>query len=141
MGCFVVAWLWANVAFVILGVCIAFVANETGNYVCTNERDAPIAALSDSHNTTGSFFLGAGFIDSQLTYYYFTNVDGAIHSESITADSAYIYEDQEDHPYRAEFQAHIAPGWNSFTLTDGGAICATDFHIPPGSVDKTYKVG
>ena len=135
--------LWVIVGAVI-GLVVAFIINvvvssENQTY-CSDEVDTPLVALNDSHATQGSFFLGSGLVDSKLTYFYFTRKNGAIRSGSIETSTVVIFEDQSDHPYQATFTGHINPAWNLWTLGIAGD-CETDFHVPPDSVDKGYKVG
>ena len=113
---------------------------------CEANRAATLVDLFDATGPSGHFFLGTGFVNDQLTYFYFTKEGDYYVSHRETF--AHIYEDADGSPTVQTFTyelpgpvilGHALPGeWFAFNT---GWRCSTDFHVPPGTVMSGYRVG
>lgn len=56
----------------------------------TAESEQAIYALSDNTEASGSFFLGSGYVGSDLSYFYVIETDKGKHVESVTREHAFV---------------------------------------------------
>lgn len=120
-------------------------ANVQGT--CTITQKEQLVDLFDNTGPQGHFYLGSGYVNQRLTFFYFTKQDGYITYHQTTF--AYIYEDNPEIPYVVISQYHLPspnflgrkwPGeW--FAITSGDWQCSTDFHVPSKTVMNNYRVG
>lgn len=108
------------------------------------ETRQELRALGNSSSTSGSFFLGSGYVDERLTFSYITRDEkGGNRLESDEANDVVVYEDSEDQAYRLQPTKIVdgdwwwlAPGVTGLTV-DVGTV---EFHIPEGSIDSSYTI-
>jgi len=100
-----------------------------------------IVALKDNNNlSTGYFFIGSGYIDSDLYYYYFTeNKDGGKDFYSVKAEKTTLYDDEKKETAYIETKQmrNSNPIINFFFITDRQE---QEIHIPEGSIDYSFSV-
>ena len=61
----------------------------------TSVDRTPIVALKDNNNRAGHFFIGGGYVESDLYYYYFTETENqGKEFHKIEADDIIIYDDE-----------------------------------------------
>jgi len=104
-----------------------------------NEKES-IVALKDNSLSTGHFFIGSGYIDSDLYYYYFTeNEDGGKDFHSIEATKATLYDDEEkETAYIKTIKMRNSNSIiNFFFITNRQK---QEIHIPEGSIDYSFSV-
>ena len=124
--------------FILMGSLIigqAFKADEIYN----TEKES-IIALKDNNLPTGDFFVGSGYIDSDLYYYYFTeNEDGGKEFHSVKAKEVTLYDDvkKETAYIETKEMRNSNPIINFFFITDKQK---QEIHIPEGSVDYSFSV-
>jgi hypothetical protein len=99
-----------------------------------------IIALKDNNLSVGHFFIGSGYIDSDLYYYYFTeNEDDGKEFYSVKAKEVTLYDDvnKETAYIETKKMRNSNPIINFFFITDREK---QEIHIPEGSVDYSFSV-
>ena len=99
-----------------------------------------IIALKDNNLSTGYSFVGSGYIDSNLYYYYFTeDKDGGKDFHSVEAKRTTLYDDgnKENAYIEIKKMRNSNPIINFFFITDRQE---QEIHIPEGSIDYSFSV-
>lgn len=141
-GSFFVSALFSVVG--ILGVTVVFMVISMALPGTPGETRQELRALGNSSSTSGSFFLGSGYVDERLTFSYITRDEkGGNRLESDEANDVVVYEDSESEAYRLQPTKIVdgdwwwlAPGITGLTV-DVGTV---EFHIPEGSIDSSYTI-
>lgn len=104
-----------------------------------SEKDENLVALTTSEKTSGSFFLASGYSDEEQTFSFLSMAeDGGVRLGEVYADSAVVYEDEQDKPFYTTYTWIKYDPWIS---PFGSNIDYTySFHIPEGSIVSTYEV-
>lgn len=101
--------------------------------------DTKIVALKDNQNANGSFYIGSGYVDEDLYYYYAIETEFGYKTEKIRADNAYIkYTDGDAH-----IEKHEGTFANeSLNLWVGVCICNDRYIIycPEGTITNEFDV-
>jgi uncharacterized membrane protein len=140
-GEFVVASLivimWA-VALVILFVTISSaVCDATCDKTWYTYDDTKIYALQDDVLEQGRFFLGSGYIDSRLKYFYVEDTEIGYVIRNVNADNTYIqYTDGE---YHMETQSYKFNHWLPKLIAIPFSARQI-FYIPEGSIVQNYTI-
>lgn len=94
-----------------------------------------MVALKDNTSISGSFFLGCGNIDSEMTYVYAVETDKGIVTKTIEKDRYDVYIKYTDgQPYVEYWDGEDDP-WR---LPSESAYYV--FYVPEGSVINTYEI-
>ena len=98
----------------------------------------PIYSTQDGTAVEGSFFLGTGYIDTYMTYLFYTGDDiGGFQRQMIRADNVYIFRDS-DAPYMKKETRWIT------TPISGVSVCTptdiVELHIPKNTLIKDIVV-
>lgn len=105
-----------------------------------NIEKESIIALKDNNLSTGHFFIGSGYINSDLYYYYFTeNEDGGKDFHSIEATETTLYDDEKKETayIKTKEMRNSNPIINFFFITNRQE---QEIHIPEGSIDYSFSV-
>ena len=105
-----------------------------------NTEKESIVALKDNNLSVGHFFVGSGYIDSDLYYYYFTeNEDDGKEFHSVKAKEVILYDDvnKETAYIETKKMRNSNPIINFFFITDREK---QEIHIPEGSIDYSFSV-
>ena len=111
---------------------------------------AKIVALSDSKSVEGSFFLGSGYVQEEVRYFfYFETPDGGKKLTSLPADAVTIYEEDRKDAFFAEV-AKAQPEHRSRLVEFFAPEVAEDMfenkqisyaiHIPKGSIKENINL-
>lgn len=85
-------------AFLVASIVLLVPAGIVGTTDGDSTTDE-LQAISLSRDTEGSFFLGTGYIDGVLEYYYYAkNDDGSYRLETVMAENATIIESNSETP-------------------------------------------
>lgn len=107
------------------------------DYVKVNEIE--ISALKDNNNMSGNFFIGIGYIDEEMNYYYVENTEKGKIVKKIDANNVYIVEDNEEQPRIEEYKAQFK---NEKWLLIA-ANCNNSYkkiYIPENSITNEYNI-
>lgn len=96
--------------------------------------------LQDASSTTGSFFLGIGNLNGDLSFSYYVTENG--YAVPQTVDSAYnnvrVYQDS-DTPYVIETVA-TSHFWTGSPFNGASTPPEFDFHVPKGTIKQDYSL-
>ena len=127
------------IAFVaMLLVCLMSGAIMTATVPLKEARvEKPIYALADNNAISGSFFLGSGYVDEDLQYYYVEDTGLGKHVTSVTAERSYIV-DSNIPTLTVVFYdwENKAYDWLGMCLKKNDYI----FAIPAGSIISNYSI-
>lgn len=105
-----------------------------------------LETLADGSNTTGSFFLGSGYIDEKPAFtFYRKTSSGRYVLDSVFASDAEIVQDNS-HPRMEDLCDDYSdtPAWFSWPMSaDDYVDCDGDeitFYVPQGSITNTYTL-
>ena len=105
-----------------------------------NTEKESIVALKDNNLSTGQFFVGSGYMDSNLYYYYFTkNEDEGKDFHSVEAEKTTLYDDEKKETayIKTKKMRNSNPIINFFFITDRQE---QEIHIPEGSIDYSFSI-
>lgn len=106
-------------------------------YIKTNEIE--ISALNDKSNISGNFFIGTGYIEEEINYYYVENTEKGKIIKNIEADNVYIVEDNEEKPriekYNAQYKNKIC---NLIAKNYNNSY--KKIYIPENSITNEYNI-
>lgn len=127
------AWLCVLVSLFV-ATCVAkteWVPVETTN----------ISALNDSASTYGRFFLGSGYVNEELQYYFIKETEKGKIAGSIDADNAYIIESNTETPRIERWEERIADDiWLWFTISKELGVSEYRIYIPENSVTTDFNI-
>jgi hypothetical protein len=133
---------------IIVGGLFGFIAAEAVGQVapgaCVHQVNMPLVDLFDTTGPQGHFYLGSGYINNKLTYFYYTKEsDGHYQINDVEGSLGRIYEDSPAQPYVNTATYEVKPGIWDFLAggATGDHTCTTDFHVPANSVQQGYHVG
>ena len=134
MGLLIATMVTFLLLFISITVGIEFPADEIYNV-----EETPIVALKDNSGSTGHFFLGGGYVKSDLYYYYFTeNDDKGKEFHKIDADETIIYDDEKNNPHiEIRHSRNSNPIIRFFFIT---YKTETLIHVPEGSINYSFSV-
>jgi hypothetical protein len=93
-----------------------------------------IESLKDGSVTTGSFILGSGSVNGYDVYIYYTkNEQGGYIRSHVDASMSIIYMDENERPYLVKHFIETNRLHKQFES-------AYSFHVPNGTVTKTFNV-
>lgn len=130
----VMTLLFGGLLAIISNVALAGVV-DTQTVVVSNQ----LSTLQDGSQTTGSFFLGSGYVDGEQVFSYYEKRGGAFYLDSIDADHAKVVESNEtprvEHTCKKSdniwFSVFTGKCWNNWDYT---------FYVPKGSVATNYTL-
>ena len=97
-----------------------------------------IIALKDSAGNSGSFFLGSGYIDDDLYYYYAAETERGYKVDKIKASNCYTrYSD--DTPRIEEYKAVGFKNWYDYIYAMP-SVSYKVVYIPEGSITNVFEV-
>ena len=130
------------IMFFLVGILVAFILSaiwEDAPVEIITSTDHEIVALQDNLELKGSFFLGSGYVDNELSYAYMRYVDGCGYKiETVDASNAYV-EFTDKQPYVSIVSYQFKDKWrNYFTVpyNSGDAF----FYVPEGSILQNYNI-
>jgi hypothetical protein len=147
LGCAVtfLSWVIAALLLLLTTLIFAMIAEDCCGRVETRTEQIEMYALSDSQDIYGQFgFLGSGYIDEELTYYYVVQEKDEYGREcfdvkSIDADDAgIIYIADNEKPYMLQSYYKYDNGF--FGSMFGEQTGKIYFYVPKGSIIEQYKV-
>ena len=122
-------------AFIVCG--LAFIPGY--KYELSNVQS--ISALEDNSTVKGNFYLGSGYVDEELKYYYMVSEQGGKKFSYAEADKAVIYEGYKKarvETYTAVYKSDIAKFL--FFSKDTPHSDQYKFYVPKDSVTNEYNV-
>ena len=113
---------------------LAFTSDEV-----YNTEETPICALSDNSNLNGSFFLGSGYVEENMYYYYLTeNNDGSKTMRKISAMGTPVDDTETENPrIVTEYTRNSSPVVRFFFFTYNETH---KIYIPPKSIKYSYNI-
>ena len=147
LGCAITILCWIISALLLVLVTLIFgiIAEDCCGRVETRTEQMEMYALSDSQDIYGQFgFLGSGYIDEELTYYYAVQEKDEYGREcfdvnSIDAnDAGIIYIEDGEKPYM--LQSYYKYNSKFFSSIFGEQTGKIYFYVPKGSIIEQYKV-
>ena len=125
-------------SFVLIGIA-SILASSCAEIEYSVVSDTKIIALKDNQNANGSFYIGSGYVDEDLYYYYAIETEFGYKTEKIRADNVYIkYTDGEAH-----IEKHEGAFANeSLSFWIGACICDDRYIIycPEGTITNEFDV-
>lgn len=97
-----------------------------------------IIALKDNAGVSGSFFLGSGYIDDDLYYYYAAETERGYKVNKLRADNCYT-QYSDDAPRIEEYEATGFKRWYHYIY----AIPSDSYYvvyIPEGSITNVFEI-
>ena len=139
-----VSWVIAALLLLLIVSIMLGVAND-GVKIESRTEQITMHALSDSSDIHGRFgFLGSGYIDEELTYYYVVQEKDeygreCFEVESISAkDAGIVYIAEGEKPYLLQsYYVYESKFFDSIFGEQTGKIY---FYVPEGSIVENYKV-
>lgn len=124
-----------------VGLFLSIIPDVVGKlpYECIQSQTQSLELLRDGSGISGQFYIGSGYVNSYLAYYYYTqDSDGAIEGNSLQANEVKVYQDDRTHPRIETFSYHLTGIWGFFFTPMHG--CTYIIHIPPGSINNSYQL-
>lgn len=132
---FAIAFYVATLAFLItmfFGVVVVETADCDWVEISTTE----VAAFSDSVGIKGRTYLGRGYVEDTLSYFYVLDTPCGMTVKQVTAEQCYIkYTDKA--PYVVAYEARTKNGFIRWAFGNSGKKSYT-FYLPEGSVITDY---
>jgi hypothetical protein len=124
-------------------VFIALIGNMLGSFlvktVYVQHGSQSIVAMSDGTSSSGSFFLGSGYLNGHQVYNFYTRDDrGGMQLNSTYASDGTIYENPSVFPHVAYWYKESSNKWLS--LSPQGTQRLEVFTVPPGSVKTNFTL-
>ena len=145
------AWgLGEHVIFFILGLFIVGLGAIGGGAVAmavgyfpgqhaTQHERIDLVALQDNVGAEGRFFLGTGYIENKLNYFYYRKDGDAYRADKETADGAVIYQDEISQPYLLTYYSSFNHSfWYFFGFPSKSQ--RSQFHVPKGSIKENFTL-
>jgi len=108
-------------------------------------RGYQLEALADNSMTSGSFFLGSGYIDEQMKYVYYSNTrtddkgNKFYSMKMVRHEKAEVSYITEGLPYIEErWYVKGDSFWSTFTLVPPRTHWI--FYVPKGTINNSYKL-
>lgn len=99
-----------------------------------------ITALNDNSAVSGHFYLGSGYVDEDMKYYFIEETEKGKHMDSVDADYSYIIESNNENPrievYSPEFKNNKVLRWFATEL----AADEYRIYIPENSITTEFSV-
>lgn len=132
-GVFLVC-IFAVVGFM-TGILAGGLVAQIGPHEFTTKR-TQLAALGDSNQLQGRFFLGSGSIDSMPTYTFYEQLEnGGNVLRNADADGVTVFQDS-DRPYAVEeVECKTNYEWLAICIDDPQLI---EFHVPLNSIKNNF---
>lgn len=108
-------------------------------YTVASESKTSLAALNTGNETSGRFFLGSGYVNSEPVFSYVTvNDNDGFELRQVDADDSVVYEFEDGSdkkPYVTEYVWHNQnPDWVSPLNPFTHEYSTYEFYVPEGSV-------
>lgn len=110
---------------------------------CVNPQNTALVNISDGASPTGAFFLGSGYVGSDLYYYYYYQLpDGGYQGASIDSNIAEVkYLGPGDgSPHMVTYTPQLRAPWSYFGI-ENSQVCTSIFYVPQGSIKQNYQLG
>jgi hypothetical protein len=122
----------------LIAFCVGLaIPSESGT--CTLSYTQQLQSLSTGQSVSGSFWLGSGYVNGSLRYFYFyRDGSGGYRGGSMPASDVEVFTDERERPHIAFYDWHLPVAWRLIALPS--QTCFASIHIPPGSVDNNYSV-
>lgn len=108
------------------------------NLLFEKQYDKEIVALKDNGNAGGRFFLGSGYIDNDMMFYYVTNEHGAYKINKIKAGEATIIY-SEDSPRIEKYSAEKFVHWWYYIFAIPVSYY-TQIYVPEGTIQYGFNI-
>lgn len=134
----------ALISMIICGLVIPIVADAAGATHSIEKVDvAPLYALKDNSNLSGTFFLGTGSVDETDYYYYIIKEEGKGYcvNKLSTSNSVYLdYLNLENCEYDEPCLVYYYDEWDSKALRFFAWSPPNwhTFYVPEGSIIENY---
>lgn len=136
---FILGILISIIAGGILTIIVSIITHATFDSEEYLPTETKIVALKDNVTSKGSFFLGSGSIEGDMTYFYMVQKERGMKIESISAESAYIVEEDRKDGVIEEYDFRFKNEIIEFWFPNWG-IGDTVIKIPKGSIIQNYSV-
>ena len=134
----------ALISMIICGLVIPIAADAAGATHSIEKVDvAPLYALKDNSNLSGTFFLGTGSVDETNYYYYIVKEEGKGYcvNKLSTSNSVYLdYLNSENCEYDEPCLVYYYDEWDSKALRFFAWSPPNwhTFYVPEGSIIENY---
>ena len=136
---FFVGGLFAGVVWLIIG--IGLIGAGATRLVGANQTDTypvPLKALGADSSTTGTIFLGSGFVDGKRVLSYIQeNDDGSFTPGQVDSSASRVYE--VDTKPELVWHVNNADHWWLYPV-EVEVSRSFEFYVPEGSVSEEYNV-
>lgn len=103
-------------------------------------RYCDLQAMGPAQIGGGSLFLGTGYIGNSPAYIYYCKSGAGFRAETIDVRNAWIFETGAEDPHVNVNDAVSTPRrWLSI-WAGGTEEYVTEFYVPPGSVERKFKL-
>ena len=99
--------------------------------------DYQLRALATSGTTSGSFFLGSGYVGEERTLNFIRSQGGYSQLDYALAANSRVYEDADKPTFTEYVWRYDNPWVLPWTVVTGYSY---DFHVPAGSVLENYDI-
>ena len=140
----IIGWFIAFLVLVLI-TAVMSVCAENCDKIESRTEQITMHALSDSQNIEGCFgFLGSGYVDEKLTYYYVIQGKDEYGREcfevkSVEAeDAGIVYISDTEKPYM--LQSYYVYDSGFFDSIFGEQVGKIYFYVPKGSIVENYTI-
>lgn len=135
-------WYAVPVFIFIMGIALALgikIGEGNSIYFDTTEQ---LVALKDNINTEGRFYLGGGYIEGNLNYFYYKKIGpDRYKAGKIDSTNATIHESDKETPRIVSHDCWHPNIWKSlFGLNLCGLNLEKEIYVPKGSILQNYKL-
>lgn len=113
-----------------------------GNFAptaCNESSSTKLISLHDAAGINGSFFLGSGYIDSNLTVFYYYQDGSGIRSAHVNEDDVVIHQDNNAVPRIQHYEPALKGNWDLVALPVQS--CADHIFVPENTILPGFSLG
>lgn len=134
--CALTALVMSLLAFMFIIAASSYIDDD--NLIFEKQYDKEIIALKDDGNADGRFFLGSGYINNDMVFYYVTNEHGTYKISRIKAgDATIIY--SEDSPRIEKYSAEKFVHWWYYIFAIPVSYY-TQIYVPEGTIQYGFNI-
>ncbi len=139
MGLFMGVMIGGLIAIVVTVVPTFWLQSQN---TCVNNQKYNLISLRDSIGIQGAFFIGSGYINNTLSYFYYQQMpDGGYQANSLDMSQAEVYQDEQKHPYIQSYNITFKnPLLNYILIPNVVWSCQSALHIPKNSILQNYSL-
>ncbi len=121
-----------------IGLLLAAIVGIPAPEVTVKTEEISLAAFNDSRTIRGSFFLGCGTVEGNVTYFYYRQrPDGGLEQGWVQSENVIIYEEDRADGILQVYQKKLVHPWEFWALP-WGSPCY-QFRVPKGTVIRQFK--